>query len=64
MTKSRPRLIILTKALRTRSKNGRLKDECHFCHGSFTINELIVTKKAGNYASWFHELCAKRINLI
>jgi len=48
---------------RTRSYS-LLDGKCYSCKVKLEVGENIVTKKSGCNTKWYHENCAKRINLI
>jgi|UniRef100_A0AAT9J7B2 hypothetical protein len=64
MTKSQARLIRLSSRLISRARNTPTLNVCYTCKNGFKCDEWVVTKKASHYTKWYHEKCARSINLI
>ena len=59
MTTSRPRLTVLTQAMRTKKGSSN----CSVCNDIININDKIVSKQSHSF-KWYHIECAKRVNII
>lgn len=66
LTRSSPRLSILTTGMMGKAMGGKtnMKAHCRLCEIDLQIGDKIVSKKASNTTTWYHESCAERVNII
>lgn len=63
MTKSQARVTVVTKVNMRRAEKSPQLSHCPRCGGGFCEGLIIVTKKSTK-ARWYHEDCAKELNII
>lgn len=67
MTASKARLIVLSQSMLTKVKNPNCSmalANCSLCSKEIDIGSNIITKKSSGYTKWYHEDCAKTVNII
>jgi hypothetical protein len=64
MTSNKPRLTILSQGMVTRKGNM----PCNLCRGEIAMNSDIVIKttttRNKSFKKWYHEKCARSVNII
>ena len=63
MTKSTPRVLVLTKKNMLQMKHKTHLNYCHLCKEELERGDEIITKRTRN-AKWYHKSCAERVNII